>query len=95
MTTGPEPSPQTAPHPAQAPRQTGLRLHRPPLVTNISAARWLLLAIVAASIYFFHGFLVPVLAAMVIALASWPLRERAVARVGRTWAATSTRATCG
>ncbi|MFC3571038.1 AI-2E family transporter [Paracoccus sp. TOH] len=70
-------------------RQTGLRLHRPPLVTNISAARWLLLAIVAASIYFFHGFLVPVLAAMVIALASWPLRNRAAFRLnlGRTGAA--------
>lgn len=64
-------------------------MHRPPLLTNISAARWLLLAIVAASIYFFHGFLVPVLAAMVIALASWPLRERAAHQLnlGRTWAA--------
>ena len=68
-------------------RQTGLRLQRPPLVTNISAARWLLLAIVAASIYFFHGFLVPVLAATVIALASWPLRQRVVYHLGRTWAA--------
>lgn len=70
-------------------RQTGLRVHRQPLVTNISAARWLLLAIVAASIYFFHGFLVPVLAASVIALASWPLRERAAYQLGlgRTGAA--------
>lgn len=58
-------------------------------MTNISAARWLLLAIVAASIYFFHGFLVPVLAASVIALASWPLRERAAYQLGlgRTGAA--------
>lgn len=63
---------------------TGLRAHRPPLLTNVSAARWLLLAIVLASVYFFHGFLVPVLAATVIALASWPLRRRGVERMGRT-----------
>lgn len=80
---------------AQAPagqggtRQSGLRVYRQPLVTNVSAARWLLLAIVAASIYFFHGFLVPVLAASVIALASWPLRDRAAFQLGlgRTGAA--------
>ncbi|SIQ09529.1 Predicted PurR-regulated permease PerM [Paracoccus thiocyanatus] len=96
MTTGEMPKTTTVPEPndpaalRQTPNQVGLRLHRPPLVTNISAARWLLLAIVAASIYFFHGFLVPVLAAMVIALASWPLRERAAHRLnlGRTGAAT-------
>ncbi|RQP05217.1 MAG: AI-2E family transporter [Paracoccus sp. BP8] len=96
MTTGEMPKPTTATElndPAasrQSPKQVGLRLHRPPLLTNISAARWLLLAIVAASIYFFHGFLVPVLAAMVIALASWPLRERAARQLnlGRTGAAT-------
>lgn len=61
---------------------TGLRPHRQPLLTNISAARWLLLAIVVASAYFFHGFLVPVLAAVVIALASWPLRSRGVYQLG-------------
>jgi predicted PurR-regulated permease PerM len=63
---------------------------RQPLITDISAARWLLFLILAASIYFFYGFIVPVLAATVIALASWPLRTR-VARdleLGRTWAAT-------
>lgn len=63
---------------------------RQPLITDISAARWLLFLILAASIYFFYGFIVPVLAAMVIALASWPLRTK-VARdmgLGRTWAAT-------
>ncbi|WP_323717341.1 AI-2E family transporter [Paracoccus aminovorans] len=95
MTTGE--MPETDPDPqiastrslSRQPRQTGLRLHRPPLVTNISAARWLLLAIVVASIYFFHGFLVPVLAAIVIALASWPLRNRAAfgLNLGRTGAA--------
>ncbi|WP_347266824.1 AI-2E family transporter [Paracoccus sp. (in: a-proteobacteria)] len=77
------------PETAGAPKQTGLRLHRPPLVTNISAARWLLVAIMLASVYFFHGFLVPVLAAVVIALTSWPLRERAAYQLnlGRTGAA--------
>ncbi|WP_231564673.1 AI-2E family transporter [Paracoccus halophilus] len=72
------------------PNQVGLRVYRQPLVTNISAARWLLLAIVAASVYFFHGFLVPVLAASVIALASWPIRDRAAEGMGlgRTGAAT-------
>ncbi|QRZ15942.1 AI-2E family transporter [Paracoccus methylovorus] len=96
MTTGEMPKPTTATEPndpaaAPHPKQIGLRLHRPPLLTNISAARWLLLAIVAASIYFFHGFLVPVLAAMVIALASWPLRNRAAYQLnlGRTGAATA------
>lgn len=71
------------------PNQVGLRVYRQPLVTNISAARWLLLAIVAASIYFFHGFVVPVLAASVIALASWPIRERVAGEggLGRTGAA--------
>ncbi|HWL55732.1 MAG TPA: AI-2E family transporter [Paracoccus sp. (in: a-proteobacteria)] len=68
--------------PASGIRATGLRPHRQPLLTNLSAARWLLLAIVLASIYFFHGFLVPVLAAAVIALASWPLRDRGVHQMG-------------
>lgn len=63
--------------------------YRRPLITDVSAARWLLLAILAASVYFFYGFLVPVLAATVIAVASWPIRERLVHRmgIGRTWAA--------
>ncbi|WP_042249184.1 AI-2E family transporter [Paracoccus sp. PAMC 22219] len=59
-----------------------------PLVTDLSAARWLLLAILAASIYFFHGFLIPVLAATIICVASWRIRERIAQRTGPTWAAT-------
>ncbi|MFO1139069.1 MAG: AI-2E family transporter [Paracoccus sp. (in: a-proteobacteria)] len=83
------PTRATTPPAEGVPRQAGPRGYRQPLVTNLSAARWLLLGIVAASIYFFHGFLVPVLAATVIALASWPLRERAAfqLRLGRTGAA--------
>lgn len=49
-----------------------------PLVTDLSAARWLLFGVLAASIYFFHGFLIPILAAGIIAVASWPLRARLV-----------------
>ncbi len=43
------------------------------LISSISAARWLLLLVIVAGVYFFHGFVVPVLAALVIAFASWPL----------------------
>ncbi|TIM20493.1 MAG: AI-2E family transporter, partial [Mesorhizobium sp.] len=56
----------------------------------MSAARWLLVLIVAAGVYFFHGFLFPVLAALVIAFASWPLYRRLLVAVSgnRTIAAT-------
>lgn len=62
---------------------------RRPLITDISAARWLLVAVLLASVYFFHGFIVPVLAASIIALATWPIREHIAHRwgLGRTWAA--------
>lgn len=46
------------------------------LISSLSAARWLLLLVILAGIYFFHGFLVPVLAALVIGFASWPLYQR-------------------
>lgn len=39
-------------------------------------ARWLLIFVLIAGIYFFSGFLVPVLAALIIGFASWPLYER-------------------
>jgi predicted PurR-regulated permease PerM len=63
---------------------------RAAVVQPLSAARWLLILIVAAGVYFFHGFLVPVLAALIIAFASWPLYRRLLATVGgnRTIAAT-------
>lgn len=41
-------------------------------------ARWLLFFIVAAGIYFFHVFMVPVLAALIIAFAGWPLYRHLV-----------------
>lgn len=67
-----------------AARQTGAAILSP-----ISVARWLLVLVVLAGIYFFHGFLVPVLAALVIAFASWPLYSRLLTRVNgrRTLAA--------
>ncbi|WFU10609.1 AI-2E family transporter [Rhizobium sp. CB3090] len=50
------------------------------LIPSISAARWLLILIAAAGIYFFYGFLVPVLAAAVIGFATWPLYSDLVRR---------------
>ncbi len=55
---------------------------RTPLIPSISAARWLLILVVAAGVYFFYGFAVPVLAALVIGFASWPLYRRLLVRVG-------------
>lgn len=57
---------------APVPQEAAVRARRP-LITDMAAARWLLLFVLAASIWFFHGFIVPVLAATVIAFASWPL----------------------
>ena len=48
----------------------------PSIMPSHSAARWLLFLVIIAGIYFFHGFLVPVLAALIVAFASWPLFQR-------------------
>ncbi len=63
---------------------------RSALVGPISAARWLLVFILLAGVYFFHGFLVPVLAALVIGFASWPIYRRLLVAIGgnRTLGAT-------
>jgi len=52
--------------------------------------RLLLLLVLAAAAYFFSGFLVPVLAALIIGFASWPIYARVVKRLGgqTAWAAT-------
>ena len=55
---------------------------RAAVIPPLSAARWLLVLVAAAGAYFFYGFLVPVLAALVIAFASWPLYRRLLAAVG-------------
>ena len=46
---------------------------RVPIVPLIAVARWLLVLIVIAGIYFFSGFVIPVLAALVIGFATWSL----------------------
>jgi predicted PurR-regulated permease PerM len=63
---------------------------RAPLVGYDSIARWLLVFVLAAGVYFFQGFLVPVLAALVIGFASWPLYTRLRTGLGGhdAWAAT-------
>jgi Predicted permease len=48
----------------------------PPLFPPHLVARWLLVLVLLAGAYFFSGFLVPVLAALIIGLASWPLYKR-------------------
>jgi Predicted permease len=72
------------------PRLLGLAAPaRIPLITPIWAARWIILLIVLISIYFFHSFLVPVLAALIIGFASWPLYRHVIQMAGgnRTLAA--------
>lgn len=62
----------------------------PPVLSATLIIRGLLLLILAAGVYFFHGFLVPVLAALIIGFATWPLYRRLVARcAGRTTVAAS------
>lgn len=50
----------------------------PPVLQAPLIVRVLLLLIFAAGVYFFGGFLVPVLAALIIGFASWPLYRRVV-----------------
>ena len=62
----------------------------PPVLPATLVARGLLLLVLAAGVYFFRGFVVPVLAALIVGFASWPLYERLVARCrGRTTLAAS------
>ena len=77
--------------PQQEPRLFGRPAsERAALIGPISAARWLLVFVLLAGVYFFHGFLVPVLAALVIGFASWPIYRRLLAAIGgnRTLGAT-------
>ena len=61
-----------------------------PIATTPPLVRVLLFLVLAAAVYFFSGFLVPVLAALIIGFASWPLYERLTQGVGGStvWAAT-------
>ncbi|WP_104662918.1 AI-2E family transporter [Ensifer adhaerens] len=67
--------------------QTAISRHA--LVGPMTAARWMLVFVLLAGVYFFHGFVVPVLAAVVIGFASWPIYRRLLAGVNgnRTLAA--------
>ncbi len=51
-----------------------------PVLPAFLIARWLLVLVVLAGLYFLSGFLVPVLAAVIIGLASWPLYRRLMRR---------------
>lgn len=51
-----------------------------PVLPPFLIARWLLVLVVLAGLYFLSGFLVPVLAALIISLASWPLYKRLLRR---------------
>ncbi len=78
-------------NPPMEPRLFGQPAHsRSALVLPISAARWLLVLVLIAGVYFFHGFVVPVLAAVVIGFASWPIYRRLLQALNgnRTLAAT-------
>jgi predicted PurR-regulated permease PerM len=49
-----------------------------PMLPENPIARWLLVLMLLAGVYFFKGFLIPVLAALIIGFASWPLYRRLV-----------------
>ena len=72
--------PTPIPFDPNAPRLLGPSASaRTALLPPIAAARWLIFLVLAACVYFFHGFLVPVLAALIIGFASWPLYQRVLA----------------
>lgn len=52
------------------------------IFSNVVLSRTLLLLIVAAGVFFFIDFLVPVLAALIICFASWPLYQRVLMYCG-------------
>lgn len=54
----------------------------PPLIPASMIARWLLLFIALAGLYFLRGFMVPGLAALIIGLASWPFYRQLVNKCG-------------
>src|SRR3546814_4486962 len=53
-----------------------------PVLPAFLIARWLLVLVVLAGLYFLSGFLVPVLAALIICLASWRPYQRLLSRCG-------------
>lgn len=53
-----------------------------PILPAYLITRWLLVLVIIAGLYFLRGFLVPVLAALVICLASWSVYQRLLKRCG-------------
>ena len=49
------------------------------IFSNVAVSRTLLILILCAGVFFFIGFVVPVLAALIICFASWPLYNRLLA----------------
>lgn len=86
MTNPTSPTTQTTPTASNTPTTPNALpgSSTPPLV------KVLLLLVLAAAVYFFSGFLVPVLAALIIGFASWPLYARLTKAMGGStmWAAT-------
>lgn len=61
-----------------------------PVLPAYLIARWLLILVLLVGLYFLSGFLVPVLAALIIGLASWPAYKRLLVHCkGRTALAAS------
>ncbi len=54
----------------------------PPVFSARIVVRWLLILVLLAGAYFFSGFLIPGLAALIIGFASWPLYQRWVKMCG-------------
>jgi len=53
-----------------------------PILPAFLITRWLLILVILAGLYFLRGFLVPVLAALIICLASWSAYQRLLRRCG-------------
>ena len=53
-----------------------------PILPAYLITRWLLVLVILAGLFFLRGFLVPVLAALIICMASWPLYQRLLRRCG-------------
>lgn len=66
-----------------------------PVLPAFLIARWLLVLVLLAGLYFLSGFLVPVLAALIIGLATWPLYTRLLRRCGGRNALAATLALLG
>jgi predicted PurR-regulated permease PerM len=65
-----------------------------PMLPENPIARWLLVLMLLAGVYFFKGFLIPVLAALIIGFASWPLYRRLVMLCGGRTTISATIALC-